>query len=283
MILGENQQFESPGEALAHYGVKGMRWGFRKKRDSEFESFGRPYDKKTDGIHGGIDDLKLRKTKGLRVDTSDGFAHVRSERGFKSEQARANYEGVVAEFKVYREQYPKLKNLDVEIVPMSHMKGRTSGRLQAAVLHADSGKVQLMYNDNVKDFSERDRKMWASWVPGMQYPGYAGRHEMGHVLAAAANTLPPTGSIYREKNVSKRISKIFEYDTVTDQRHEATFKKHGLTFQELGQLGNYAKTSRAEAYAEAFGAYHTPQLNAKMSPALRTKIKAMLDDEGGAT
>lgn len=33
MILEEgHQQFASPGEALEHYGVKGMRWGVRKER-----------------------------------------------------------------------------------------------------------------------------------------------------------------------------------------------------------------------------------------------------------
>lgn len=78
------------------------------------------------------------------------------------------------------------------------------------------------------------------------------------------------------------MDKLIEYDNVTNQNHKNTFKKHGLTFEELGQLGGYAKTSPAEAYAEAFGAYHTPQLQSKMSPALRGKIKAMLDDEGGA-
>lgn len=32
MILGETQQFASPGEAFEHSGVKGMRWGVRKDR-----------------------------------------------------------------------------------------------------------------------------------------------------------------------------------------------------------------------------------------------------------
>ncbi len=32
MILGENQQFASPGEALEHFGVKGMKWGVRRER-----------------------------------------------------------------------------------------------------------------------------------------------------------------------------------------------------------------------------------------------------------
>lgn len=31
MRLGETQEFASPGEALAHYGVKGMKWGVRKE------------------------------------------------------------------------------------------------------------------------------------------------------------------------------------------------------------------------------------------------------------
>lgn len=33
MNLGGNKEFASPGEALEHYGVKGMRWGFRKARE----------------------------------------------------------------------------------------------------------------------------------------------------------------------------------------------------------------------------------------------------------
>ncbi len=33
MILGENQKFASPGEALAHFGTKGMRWGVRNERE----------------------------------------------------------------------------------------------------------------------------------------------------------------------------------------------------------------------------------------------------------
>lgn len=33
MILGEAQRFASPGEALEHHGVKGMRWGVRNKKE----------------------------------------------------------------------------------------------------------------------------------------------------------------------------------------------------------------------------------------------------------
>jgi len=33
MILGEAQEFASPGEALAHFGIKGMKWGVRKDDD----------------------------------------------------------------------------------------------------------------------------------------------------------------------------------------------------------------------------------------------------------
>lgn len=34
MILGQTQAFASPGEALEHHGVKGMRWGVRKKEET---------------------------------------------------------------------------------------------------------------------------------------------------------------------------------------------------------------------------------------------------------
>lgn len=37
MILGESQQFASPEEALAHFGIKGMKWGVRKERASNLK------------------------------------------------------------------------------------------------------------------------------------------------------------------------------------------------------------------------------------------------------
>jgi hypothetical protein len=38
MILGESQPFASPGEALEHYGTKGMKWGVRNEQDSKNQS-----------------------------------------------------------------------------------------------------------------------------------------------------------------------------------------------------------------------------------------------------
>lgn len=34
MILENHQEFASPGEALAHYGTKGMKWGVRKQEEN---------------------------------------------------------------------------------------------------------------------------------------------------------------------------------------------------------------------------------------------------------
>ena len=34
MILDQCQEFSSPGEALTHFGVKGMHWGVRKERET---------------------------------------------------------------------------------------------------------------------------------------------------------------------------------------------------------------------------------------------------------
>ena len=275
-----HQPFASPGEALAHFGVKGMRWGFRKERDPSFETFGQPYSAK-DNAHGEFAELRLKKDKLLRVDRSEGFAHVRSARGFKSEQSRKNYESVLEEFRTARETYPKIKELKVEVVPMSHFPGWTPRGVQAAVIHGKPGEVIITYNDRSKDISPRSQKAWASWVPGMAYPGYAGRHEMGHVLASAAQTLPSTSHMYAEKSFAKRMKDLDDYNTKTEQLHKDKFAKHGLTFEELGKLGNYAKTSPSEAYAEAYGNYHTSELRAKMSPQLQAKVKALLDDEGG--
>jgi RimJ/RimL family protein N-acetyltransferase len=50
MIVGGNQTFASPEEALEHFGVKGMRWGVRKERKA------RP-------ISGPIKKPIIRKTK----------------------------------------------------------------------------------------------------------------------------------------------------------------------------------------------------------------------------
>ena len=49
MILGKTQEFASPNEALAHFGVKGMKWGVRKADDDGPEGVPKKTNKEAKG------------------------------------------------------------------------------------------------------------------------------------------------------------------------------------------------------------------------------------------
>lgn len=276
------QPFASPEEALAHFGIKGMRWGVRKERDTigDFSNWGKPYTH-ADGIGHGSKDFELTKVNKLRVDHSNGFAEVVPTYGFKTTKSKQMHDELITSLKVLREEHPAVANLKIVVAPSSHIPGGPGGSTQAAVLHVKRGEVFITYNDKIKDFSPRKQKSWEKWVPGMKYPGYVGRHEMGHVLAISGKLTPPCWDMVQEKNYSKKIGMVYGLQESSESNHKAAFSRHGMTFKEVSKLSPYAATSASEAYAEVVGNYYTPALNQKMSPAFRRKAKSMIDEAGG--
>ena len=89
-MIYDGQPFASPGEALKHFGVKGMRWGVRKQRKS------------TPELSGYIKEPIVRKTKNGDEFTLSPNSPSKLHRGL----ARIS--------KSYRENYKKSSNLTIK-------------------------------------------------------------------------------------------------------------------------------------------------------------------------
>lgn len=273
------QPFASPEEALEHFGIKGMHWGVRKE-PGEFANWGKPYSS-VDGLGHGSKEFELKKPKQLRVDHSAGFADVRPADGYSSPRAKQVHDDLVSSLSAMRQEHPSVAKLKIVVVPASHVVGGPGRSAQAAVLHTKPGEVFIAYNDKLKDLSPRQQKRWEKWVPGTKHEGYVANHEMGHVLAVGGKITPPCWELTHAKTLSEAINRAQTWHNQNEDGHKALFAKHGVTFTELSKLSPYAATSASEAFAEATGHYYTPETNRQMSPELRTKVKAMLDDVGG--
>src|ERR1700752_3140186 len=188
------QAFASPEEALAHFGIKGMRWGIRKERES-FETFGSPYSSRNGQGHGSAL-YELKKSDKLVVDSSKGYHDVRPKNGYRSPLVKTRHDEMSSALEEMRELYPSIKKLDVEIVPMSHTPGLEPflwGKVPAAAIHNQDGEARLIYNDRQKKINRSNLKQYESLQPGAAtIPGFLGRHEMGHILAIAGNLSPPS-------------------------------------------------------------------------------------------
>jgi hypothetical protein len=281
MILPENQRFTSPEEALAHFGMKGMKWGIRNDRTpGEFSNWGKPFSQ-SDGLSHGNKAYELKKSKKLRVVQSNNIADVRPAKGFASPRGKAIHDDMYKNLETLSKEYPNVAAMKIVMVPMSSVKHGPSGTAQAAVLHSKKGQLTVMYNDKAKEISPRQQKKWDKWAPGIKHEGYVANHEMGHVIAAAGKLTPDAWELSKTKTLGQSLDVAFKLENATETNHKAAFKKHGISFGEVSKMTPYAATSASEAYAELAGHYYTPQTNRSMSPEMKKKAKALFDDAGG--
>lgn len=292
------QQFASPGEALryfvegdrppradefiddllVHFGIKGMRWGVRKDNTAA-QNFGKPYSH-ADGLGHGSNIFDLKKPEKLRVEVKDNVIDVRPKDGFRSQRAEQYHKEMLDAVHEMSKEYPALRDMKIEITPMSAQPG---GRMMiwsgvpAAAAHLKPGEARLFYNDRMRGSADKISPEARRIQPGIQEPGFLGRHEMGHVLSMAGNQMPSGwhtthhGSYEDLSNLNNHIN----------ESHKALFVKHKLSFDEVSKLSPYAATEPAEALAELAAYYHTPALRGQMSPDMQVKAKALLDDIGG--
>lgn len=284
MRLGANQKFATPEEALRHYGVKGMKWGVRKRRESSpreptasekylaENDLGRPFRG---------ENYALKKPQSLRVDTSRGYTDITPTKGLRTPGGEDMHRQMVETFEALRKEYPAVRELNVEIAPMGRMPGvaaLTWGGCGAFVTHFRPGDVRICYNEKYglipEDTAEIKKQM-----PGYYLPNYTGRHEMGHVLAATGRLMPPGF----EKNPDGSRKTSAQINKAMEQAHVAAFERHGMTFKELAKLGDYAASKPSEALAELYGHYATPELRSTLSPELQRKAKSLFDELGGKT
>lgn len=244
---------------------------------------------KLDHGHSGF---KLDDPELLRVDLSRGYANIIPVDGFGNETVARRHSELVKTFEEMREKYPAVRNLNVEIVPMSHAPGMESMTQQgcpAAVQAIRKGEARIFYNDILGEL-EGDGLAYIKEVqPGQLTKDFLGYHEMGHVLAVANGNLPPSFDTFKNLQAGtgevrpKDIAKAIRYKSYQSSSHKRLMKKHGLTFKELSKLSRYGATEPAEALAELSGYFHTPEYRAKMDPALAKKAEALFADMGGLT
>jgi hypothetical protein len=199
-----------------------------------------------------------------------------------------------------RERYPAVRNMNLEVVPMSMVPGMepmAAAKSGAAVMSIKPGEARIMYNDLMPEGYSVDEKAFVqSMMPGLKYDGFTGYHEMGHLLAAAKGDLPPAFDLMsRQDDIqgiesARELTKVasfvrdgVRFNQVKHARHKDRFKKHGLSYKELRKLSPYAATEPAEAMAELAGNYFHPKTRAQMSPETAAKAKALFDDLGGVT
>jgi hypothetical protein len=275
-VLQQGEQFVE--DLLVHFGVKGMRWGFRKD-NTEAQNFGEPYSHAL-GLGHGSKIYDLKKPENLRVEQRDNIIDVRPKNGFRSKRAEEFHDEMLRGVGEMSKEYPALRDMKIEITPMSHQPGAGlmiwSG-VPAAAAHLKEGEARLYYNDRMRGPAGKASSEALKIQPGIQHKNFLGRHEMGHVMAMAGGQMP---SGWDATHSSDRHALDNEREQI-NQRHKDLFTKHKLSFGEVSKLSPYAATEPGEGLAELAAYYHTPALKKQMPLSTQIKAKALLDDIGG--
>lgn len=238
---------------------------------------------------------ELKNPSNLMVDTSRGYADIQHTDGFKSAYAKMRHDELIKTLDQMRERFPAVRNMNIEVVPMSEvqgMDGLVSQKCPAAVMGLGKGEARVMFNDAMHGLTSEEAGFVKDIQPGAFTKNFLGNHEMGHLLAVAHGELPPTDVIanafdnvdYSKRGGSMAAVKVQQnWMKKKDDYHKELFKKHGFTYKELSGLSKYAATEPAEALAELSGHYFTPETRAKMSPSMVKRAEALFNDMGGVT
>jgi len=277
MKRGGNQAFASPEAALQHYGVKGMRWGVRKE-DSPSGLVGNLVAPKSSMSH-GLAEMELMGND-LTVDHSRGYAVFRPPDFPANPSVARRHEEILSALDGVREAYPAVAKMNVEVVPMSrvpHQAHMVTGSF-ACVQAVKKGEALIMYNDKLGELSPQQDAFVNSYMPGMATKGYVGFHEMGHVLAIANGTQPPSYTAMVNGSTPRDIRK---YDKQNQKSHKAMLKKHGLSYRKVRKLSKYARTMPSEAVAELIGHTLSPEMRKTLDPDTLRRAEAMINEMGG--
>ena len=280
MQKGGNQTFASPGEALMHYGIKGMRWGVRKQDESSSKLAGNLVVPQSTMSH-GLAGMELQGDD-LTVDRSKGYAEFRPA-GFPANAAVARrHAEIITALDEVRASYPAVAKMNIEVVPMSRVPlfSELTSTALATVQGVKQGEARIMYNDVQGELGPRSAEFVKSYMPGVGTKNYVGYHEMGHLLAVAHGTFPPSYETLA-KGVTPR--NVYKYNKRNQKQHKALLKKHGLPFKELKKLSRYSATMPSEALAELVGHRLSPVMRAKLDPDTLRKSEALLNEMGGVT
>lgn len=230
-------------------------------------------------LAGGEAGAKLLHPENLVVNTSRGYADILPKGGFSNPFAAEQHESAVRVLESFRDKYPAIRNMNVEVMPMSAMPGM-SDSAHMCVLPMRAGEARLMYNDTMHKPDALTIFDNRRFLPGLGSKDYVAQHEMGHLLAIAHGELPPAFHLLKE-GATPTAWKTRQ--TAEPLLHKKMFLKHGFTFKELSKISGYAATQPAEAMAELAGHYHNPEMRKRLTPDQLKRAKAMFDEMGGAT
>jgi hypothetical protein len=214
----------------------------------------------------------------LVVNTSRGYAEFLPKNGFDNPFAKTQRDSMVRVLEEMREKYPTIRNMNIELAPMSAY-GQVSGSgAHACVLPMGPGEARLFYNDMMPAPSQFDIRSNARFLPGLGKKDYVAYHEIGHLFAVAGGQLPPAREFISLNPNRKAWDVRARAEPIL---HRKIFAKHGFSFKELSKISGYAATQPAEAMAELVGHYFQPEMRAKLSADQIRRAEAMINEMGG--
>lgn len=229
-------------------------------------------------LTGGELNAKLHDAENLVVNTSRGYADILPKDGFSNPFAAEQHDSVTRVLEEMRDKFPAIRNMNVEVVPMSHVPGMEGGGAHMAVMSMRAGEARVMYNDIMDKPTAATIRANARFLPGLGSKDYVAYHEMGHLLASAHGELPASFDLVTG---NAGPTAIRTWQKAEPLLHKQTFAKHGFSFKELSKLSQYAATEPAEAMAELAGHYFTPEMRARLTPDQITRAEAMFNEMGG--
>jgi hypothetical protein len=232
-------------------------------------------------LAGGQVNAKLHDIDNLVINTSRGYADILPKGGFDRAFAAEQHDSMIRVLEQMRERYPAVRNLNVEVVPMSKVPGLEGSSAYAAVMSMRAGEARIMYNDLIDAPTVADIRRNRRFLPGLGAKDYIMNHEMGHLLAVAHGDQPACLDLLGGPTATPMAWKRWE--VAGPLLHKKMFVKHGFTFKELSKLSQYAATEPAESMAELAGHYFTPEMRSRLTPDQITRAKAMFDEMGGVT
>ena len=229
-------------------------------------------------LAGGDFNAKLKDSENLVVNASRGFADILPKDGFDRPFATKQHDSVISAVEAMREKFPAVRNMNIEVVPMSKVPGMEGSSALQAVMSMRAGEARVMYNDLIDEPGKWDIRANKKFLPGLGTKDYLANHEMGHLLAAAHGDLPPSFDLLTGKAGPAAMKKWQDTEPLL---HRRTLARHGFTFKELSKLSGYAATQPAEAMAELAGHYFTPEMRTRLTPSQITRAEALFNEMGG--
>lgn len=222
--------------------------------------------------------LKLLDADNLVINTARGYADILPKDGFSNPFAAEQHASVTRVLEEMREKFPAIRNMNVEVVPMSKVPGVESSDAFMSVLAMRAGEARVMYNDTM---SAPDAAMISanrSFLPGLGKKDYIAYHEMGHLLTVAHGELPPAFDLVSGNGSPAAWRTWQKADPLL---HKQQFARHGFSFKELSKLSRYAATEPAEAMAELVGHYFQPEMRQRLTPDQVRRAEGMINEMGG--